>query len=142
MKKLLMIATVALLAVACNKNQAAVKKLDGTWTAASFSVTEDGVTVDLIESGLITSATMTFGNCKLKDDEFCALTTTLETVFGTDTEADVYAVTDDGTTLQTKDDAASTTIETIEIVELSKTDCRLKETDEDGDITEITLKKN
>ena len=140
MKKLLMIAAVGLLAVACNKNQAAVKKLDGTWNVTELKVTEDGVTVDLIESGWVNSATVMFDGCKLKDDEFCSMTTTTTTDFGDDTEVDVYAVADDGTTLQTKDDVASTEIETVEIVELSKTDCKLKQND-DGTITEMTLVK-
>jgi PBP1b-binding outer membrane lipoprotein LpoB len=140
MKKVLMIAAVALLAVACNKNQSAVKKLDGTWDVTSLKVTEDGTSIDFIEAGFINSATITFDGCKLKNDEFCAMTTTTESDFGTDTEADVYAVTDDGTTLQTKDDAASTSIETIEIVELSKTDCKLKQVDGDT-VTEMTLEK-
>lgn len=135
-----MIAAVGLIAVACNKNQAAVKKLDGTWNVTELKVTEDGVTLDLIESGWVNSATIMFDGCKLKDDEFCTMTTTTTTDFGDDTESDVYAVADDGTTLQTKDDMASTTIESIEIVELSKTDCKLKQTD-DGTITEMTLVK-
>ena len=140
MKKVLMIAAVALLAVACNKNQSAVKKLDGTWDVTSLKVTEDGTSIDLIESGWINSATIMFDGCKLKDDEYCSMTTTTNTDFGSDTEADVYAVTDDGTTLETKDDAESTTVETIEIVELSKTDCKLKQTDGDT-VTEMTLEK-
>lgn len=141
MKKVLMIAAVALLAVACNKNQRAVKKLDGTWNATSITGTEDGVTVDFIAAGFITSAKITFDNCKLKDDEFCNMTTTTVTPFGSDTEADLYAVTDDGETLQTKDDISSTTIETMEIVELTSSTLKVKQTDEDGDTVEMSLEK-
>lgn len=135
-----MIAAVALLAVACNKNQSAVKKLDGNWNVTSLVVTEDGSSIDLIESGFITSASIMFEGCKLKDDEFCSMTTTTTTEFGSDTESDVYAVTDDGETLQTKDDEESSEIETIEIVELTKTDCKLKQVDGDT-TTEMTLEK-
>jgi hypothetical protein len=130
-----------LIAVACNKNQAAVKKLDGTWKATSFTYTEDGVTLDLLESGFITSVTYTFDNCKLKDDEFCNLTTTIVSDFGTDTEADLYNVTNDGETLQTKDDASSTTINAITIVELTNSVLKISETDEDGAVSAATLEK-
>ena len=135
-----MIAAVALLAVACNKNQSAVKKLDGNWNVTSLVVTEDGSSIDFIESGFITSASIMFEGCKLKDDEFCSMTTTTTTDFGSNTESDVYAVTDDGQTLQTKDEEESSEIETIEIVELTKTDCKLKQVDGDT-TTEMTLEK-
>ncbi len=141
MKKVLMIAVIALIAVACNKNQAAVKKLDGTWTATSFKSTEDGVTVDWMVEGFITSVTYVFDGCKLKNDEFCNLTTTVVTSFGSDTESDLYNVTNDGETLQTKDDASSTTINTITIDELTNSTCVLSETDSDGNKTEVTLEK-
>ena len=51
MKKIIMIAAIALLAVACNKNQAAVKKLDGTWKITSFNSEFDGTQIEAI--GLI-----------------------------------------------------------------------------------------
>tara|TARA_B110000046_G_C12981533_1_gene393560 strand:+ start:1013 stop:1591 length:579 start_codon:yes stop_codon:yes gene_type:complete len=141
MKKVLMIAAIALIAVACNKNQAAVKKLDGTWSATSYTYTEDGVTLDLLESGFITSVTYTFDNCKLKDDEFCNLTTTVVSSFGTVTEDDLYSVTNDGETLQTKDDASSTTVNSITIDELTNSTFRSSETDEDGNVSAFTMEK-
>jgi len=139
-----MIAAVALLAVACNKNQSAVKKLDGTWNATSLSQTSDGVTIELIGT-FIESATLQFDGCKLKDDEFCNLTTTTKTTaaFGslTETDASLYNVTDDGTTLQMKDDASSTTIDKMEIIELTKTTGEFKQTDTDGTVTVIKVTK-
>jgi len=141
MKKVLMIAAIALIAVACNKNQAAVKKLDGTWSATSFTYTEDGVTLDLLESGFVNSVTYTFDNCKLKDDEFCNLTTTVVSSFGTVTEDDLYSVTNDGETLQTKDDASSTTVNSITIDELTNSTFRSSETDEDGNVSAFTMEK-
>lgn len=137
MKKILMIAAVALLAVACNKNQRVVKKLDGTWTATEIKVSEDGVTVDLLAEGFINSRTMTFDACKLKDDEFCTMTKTTTTDFGDDTEADVYRITNDGTTLETKDDLSATTIHSMEIVDMTGSYLELKEVDGD---TEIVVK--
>lgn len=144
MKRILMIAAVALLAVACNKDQAAVKKLDGTWNVTSLNTTEDGVSIELIGT-FFESVTMTFDGCKLKDDEFCTMTTTtkLAATFGgaTETESDLYNVTNDGTTLQSKDDASSTTVDQIEIVELTKTTGEFKQTDTDGAVTVIKVTK-
>ncbi|MCC7452709.1 MAG: hypothetical protein IT222_00975 [Crocinitomix sp.] len=124
MKKIIMIAAIALLAVACNKNQAAVKKLDGTWKATSVKSTEDGVTVELIGT-FVTSYTFVFDGCKLKADEFCNVTSTLVSPFGTETNADLYRVVSDGETIEMKDDASSTTINTATITELTKSDCTL-----------------
>ncbi|NOQ71863.1 MAG: hypothetical protein GQ574_07675 [Crocinitomix sp.] len=141
MKKFFMIAAIALIAVACNKNQAAVKKLDGTWKATAINYTEDGVTANWLELGFITSATYVFDGCKLKNDEFCNLTTTIVSSFGTNTESDLYNVTNDGETLQTKDDASSTTINAITIDELTNSTLKISETDVDGAKTEIVLEK-
>ena len=144
MKKVIMIAAIALVAFACNKNQAAVKKLDGTWNITSLSQSEDGVTLELIGT-FIEAGTMTFDGCKLKDDEFCNMTTTTKTVaaFGgiTTTDAALYNVTNDGTILQSKEDASSTTVDQIEIIELTKSNGEFKQTDSDGAVTTIKVEK-
>jgi hypothetical protein len=143
MKKIMMIVAIALLAVACNKDQAAVKKLDGTWTATSVKSTEDGVTFELIGT-FVTSYTFVFDGCKLKTDEFCNVTATLVSPFGTETEADLYRVVGDGETIEMKDDASSTTISTATITELTKSDCTLTMTDGTGAdmiTTVVVLKK-
>lgn len=131
MKKIIMIAAIALLAVACNKNQAAVKKLDGTWTATSVKSTDDGVTLELMPT-FITSFTFVFDGCKLKTDEFCNVTRTIVTLLGTETEADLYRVVGDGETIEMKDDASSTTINTATITELTKSDCTITMTEGTG----------
>ncbi len=143
MKKIIMIAAIALLAVACNKNQAAVKKLDGTWKATSVKSTDDGVTVELIGT-FVTSYTFVFDGCKLKTDEFCNVTSTIVTPFGTETEADLYRVTEDGEKIEMKDDASSTTVNTATITDLTKSDCTLTMTEgsgEDMTTTVIVLEK-
>lgn len=142
MKKILMIAAVALLAVACNKNQAAVKKLDGTWNATAYSVTDGGVAVDLLSTGAVISSKVTFSDCKLKDDEFCNATTSITyPVIGEFSNAHLYNVTNDGETLQTKDDLSSTTIVQTDIIELTKSMLKLETTDEDGTKTRVTYEK-
>lgn len=138
MKKLLMIAVVALMAVACNKDQRAVKKLDGTWKATSLTVSEGATTIDVLESGM--TYKMTFDGCKLKDDEFCNLTVTLANGTDSETNTFIYRVTNDGTRMETKEDAASTSIDAIEIEELTRSSLKLTQTD-DGATTNITLEK-
>jgi hypothetical protein len=138
MKNLLMIATVLLLVVACNKNQKAIKKLDGNWNATAYTVTEDGVTADLIALGF--GVQMEFDRCKLKTDEFCSMTTTLSLDGSTETEASVYRVTNDGTKLEQKENLEATSIETIDIVELTRNTLRLQWV-EDGSTAKLTFEQ-
>ena len=126
MKKILMIAAIALLAVACNKNQKAVKKLDGSWEQTSFKIFYSGTSFELVGTEGFPTTTYTFENCKLKDDEFCNGTITQANESGSVTDAILYRVTDDGTTLEYKDDTSSDTVEKITIEELSKEEATLK----------------
>lgn len=137
MKKLLFVAIAfaGLSLVSCNKDQAAVKKLDGAWTVTKAASTDGGVTFDPIASG-DASMSMTFTNCKLKTDEWCTMSQSFTfTGFPTVTETWVYRVTGDGATLESKEHADSTTINTITIDELSKTD--FKGTQVDGTTTTV-----
>lgn len=133
-----MIAAIALIAVACNKNQKAVKTLEGNWNATEFKVTEGELTVDYLAFGF--AVQMNFDGCKLKNDEFCNMTTTITFDGDTDTEASVYRVTNDGERLEQKENLAATTIQTIDIVELTKTTLKLILV-EDETTTNITLEK-
>jgi len=128
MKKVLLVAIIVIVAVACNKNQSAVRKLDGTWKATSFATTDStGTTVDLI--GFV-DVTFVFDGCKLKKDEYCNITTTTITnAFGftsSTTENDLYRVIDDGTTLEIK---ADSTTSTMTIVELTRSSLKVKQVD-------------
>lgn len=138
MKKLILVIGIAVSIVSCNKNQKAVKTLDGEWNVTSMKFTEDNVSVEGMIPGL--SATFAFDGCKLKKDEFCKLTTT--STFDGETETDIqfYRVTDDGETLELKDTESSTIIQTIEIIELTKTDLKLKQVDGEGSV-EIAAEK-
>ena len=120
MKKLLMIAAIALMAVACNKNQAAVKKLDGKWKATIITTTISGITFDLIATGAIKSAEFTFENCKLKKDELCNATyTEINALDITTVDSSLYKVTEEGTKIETQEDPSSTTITAYEILDLT-----------------------
>ena len=135
MKKLLFVAIAfaGLALVSCNKDQAAVKKLDGTWNVTSSTTTSGSVTVDNMQ--YVDKITMTFTACKLKKDEWCTSTSTVSAGSLSFTENDVFKVTNDGTKMELKCDTCSTsTIMTID--ELTKTN--LKTTWVDGSSTTVT----
>lgn len=139
MKRILMIAVIALVAISCDKNQKAVKKLDGTWEATEAVVNLGGVTIDAFALGLLTSITYTFEGCKLKDDEYCGATMTIVTDGETESNTGVFTVTDDGETLEIKDDAATTDVMTLEILELTKSELKVKQIEGAGTEEEIAL---
>ena len=136
MKKILMILLVVAVAAACDKNQKAVKKLDGTWKATKWSSTYDGETFDLIAFG--GSVEWTFTKCKLKDNEYCTSVIKFSFFGDSDTETINFTVTNDGTKLVFDG-------ESVDIVELKGKTCKLKMTDTYADdtteVTEITLEK-
>ena len=142
MKKILLIAAIALLAVACNKDQSTVKKLDGTWKASKWLVTDGAVGVDWIATGLATSVEFTFEKCKLKDDAWCTGSLKIVPILGeTINESFLYRVTDKGTVLEMKDDASSVTVNKVEIVEMTRNTLETKQTDADGVVTEADFDK-
>ncbi|MCG8577000.1 MAG: hypothetical protein MI810_19120 [Flavobacteriales bacterium] len=144
MKRILMIAAIALVAVACNKNQQAVKKLEGTWDITKLEFEQDlfgtPITVDLVDLG--GSGSMTFDGCKLKKDEWCNVSTTLHDPIQdtTITTVSLYRVTNDGTVLETKENDTASTINIITIVELTDTDLKANWT-QDGVPVDGELKK-
>lgn len=142
MKKIisLLLVAIALFIVGCNKDQKAVNKLDGQWTATKAVMTESslGFAIDLILLG--GSMSFTFDGCKLKNDEWCTATTTLTFDGDSETETMVYRVSGDGTVLESKSSDTSSVINTISIVELGRKNCVLKQVD--GTVTlDVTLTK-
>ena len=138
MRKLLFVAVAisGLMLVSCNKDQAAVKKLDGSWTVTSAKTTDGAFTYDGVAAGDYTQS-MTFTACKLKTDEWCTMSST--TTWGnlTDTETDVFRVTGDGMTLESKDDDTSSTIWSMTINELTKSE--MTATSTDGSSTTVVM---
>ena len=129
MKNLMLLSAAALmlLTVACNKNQQAVKKLDGTWKV----MTIDGQDV----SG--DNTTYTFNECKLKNDEYCTGTISAAG-FGLSVE---YKVIDDGETLVQKTSFFGVEEEvSAKIVELTKEKLVI-ETTSDSTTTTSELEK-
>jgi hypothetical protein len=137
MKKLLFIVFIAATLVACNKNQSAVRKLDGTWTLIQLK--SGGITIDA--SQMEEKVEMTFDNCKLKNDEWCNLTLTFTEGNQSESEKILYRVTGDGEVLETKDDANSTSIDKMTVVELKKKSLTLK-VGEGSNTYEYLLEKN
>lgn len=139
MRKILLIAVLAITAVACNKNQKAVKTLDGSWNATSYLDTWDGETTEYIVPG--TSVKMAFDNCKLKDDEFCRVTFTFTE--GTDTDVEIldYRVGGYGTSLLLRDPEYPIDLTYMEIVEFTKDQLELKADYGDGDIIQFKFEK-
>ncbi len=134
---------VGLAVISCNKNQSAVKKLDGKWnTTKAVVVDNTGKSTDLIALG--GDIEWNFTKYKLKDAEFCDYSTSFINIsLGiNDTEIGVFKVEDDGTKLvvaSTKNDPISD-YETMTIKELTKDNCILSASDSTG-TTEFTLEK-
>lgn len=120
---------------ACNKEQAAVKKLAGEWTVDQLDVFENGT---MTYSGPNEEAlNFTFEECKLKEDEWCEL----QLVYPDEnySETSFYQITDDGEKmLIDSDNNTVTTDDRVEvtIVELEKEHLvfHFTETDDDGSI--------
>lgn len=99
MKKVLFIVSLLFIMVACNKNQSAIKKLDGEWVATKYQLTENNLTVDYID--LFKEVKFQFSNCNLKDNEFCSAVYSVTALDGTiNSDTDVYTVKEKGTVLQ------------------------------------------
>ena len=136
MKKLLMIALIAITAIACNKNQSAVKKLDGEWKATKLIFSNKPT----INYATVFDYRLIFNVCDLKDNEYCSMTTKITFDTDVETETGFFKVTSDGTVLILSEDAANGDDQTLTIVDLSSD--KLKLTLKEGnDTIEFELEK-
>jgi hypothetical protein len=124
---LLMSMLLAFAVVSCNKDQRAVKRLDGKWKLSKYN----GQTVPEAQA-----AVLTFSSCKLKTDEICDVT--LQN--GSQVQSYKYLVKNDGTTLVTKNAAGTVTLQELTIETLDKTNLKLSYT-EDGEKTTMEYLK-
>jgi hypothetical protein len=138
MKRLIIITSLLILATACNKNQSAVQKLNGSWSATNYEVTENGTTSDYLEIGL--DFDFHFDNCKLQKNDYCQITTTVSNNLTSNSEIKLYRVIDDGMTLEIKDPIIAEDIITYSIDKMSNQKVKLEKV-ESNSITQITLKK-
>jgi len=138
MKHFLSLFAIILVFTACNKNQNAVKKLDGNWKATRYEVRSNGKTSDYLEIGL--SFNYYFDNCKLKQNQYCQLTIDMTNDFTTTTDIKLYRVTNYGKALEFIDPLDNNNITRYTIQKLSSQTVKLKKT-ENNAITFIELKK-
>ena len=137
MKKIALLAIIAVSMIACNKNQRKIKRLEGTWVATSFQTTDaDGNITDFVKDGEGTYQ-VTFEKCKLKDDEFCtySFVQTIGEITISDTA--LYNVTNDGEQFNVKDDFSSTTLVSTRIEFIEGKDMELQPIVEAGQPTSI-----
>jgi len=128
MKKTLLIASLLLVLVACNKNQKAVRKLDGSWIVTKYQISDGTQTLDYVS--LFKEIKFTFENCKLKKNETCTGTIEITDLNGTvETSTEQYLVKDDGNVLQFN---SSPSADDYKIDELTRTKLILSKTDNDG----------
>ncbi|UKN02326.1 hypothetical protein K6119_02175 [Paracrocinitomix mangrovi] len=139
MKRLLWIAAIALVVVSCNKDQKAVKRLDGTWNVSSWLATWNGTTEEYIADGY--TFTMKFDNCKLKDEEFCSITMTEAYQGSTDSYVMEYRVAGGGTSLEIRDLDYPSELTYFRIDEMTKDKLVLYLDEGDGDYSTLTLNK-
>jgi hypothetical protein len=140
MKIFFLMSVAALLLVACNKNQKIVKQLDGKWNATTYSYTWDGETEDLLE-GDESTLTWDIDNCKLKDDEFCNISSMQTFTGGSYSEEFEYRVAGNGTSLELRNLNYPSQLTYIEIIEQSKTELVLEINEGGGDIINIAFEK-
>lgn len=141
MRKLILGLAVIAIAVACNKDQKAVRTLDGEWTLIKRTYTEDGLSVDETPDS-DESETIAFSKCKLKKDEFCDVSITFQDPSGSETENYMYKVKDDGETLVLKITFNGIAIEQDAIIEeLSKDELSIKIEFPDGSSSTANYEK-
>lgn len=119
MKKLFVFCiAVALVAVACSKEQRVVNKLEGTWKGTSAKASILGFEIDFPLGDF--NILYTFNPCKVKDGA-CSGTYQLDTY----TDNFSYTIGGKGTTIDWVD--SSGTIQSLEILELEKTTFKVKD---------------
>jgi hypothetical protein len=114
--KILLMSMMLAFIVSCNKDQQAVKRLDGQWKQTKFNnqpVPDANAT------------TYTFTSCKLKNEEVCPVSAKT----GNQTINYSFLVKDKGTTLVQKNEAGTVTLLTYTIETLDKSNLKLKYTD-------------
>ena len=143
MKNIILIATVLLLTIACNKNQKAVKLLAGDWEAVKLVTTNANGDVINILANDIFNVDYHFDNCELEDDNYCNMSTsktiTLFGITGAPTVTnELFTIKNDGTIMEVKTDS---TTNTINILELTETTLKATQTNANNEKIDLELKK-
>lgn len=112
--------------LSCNKDQSAVRKLDGNWKATKMIAFDSsvGYGIDLILLG--GEMNFTFDGCKLKDNEWCTGSSTLTFNGTTESESILYRVSGKGSVLEAQLSENDSLETSITIIDLSRKNCVLK----------------
>jgi hypothetical protein len=100
------------LALSCNKDQQAIKRLEGKWKQNKLN----GQVVSEEQSSI-----WTISPCKLKNDELCSVSSQI----GNETVNYKFLIRDNGKTFVMKNGSGTTTIQTYTIDYLDKSTLRL-----------------
>ena len=133
MKKILLFTGCLCLLISCNKNQKVVKEIEGTWSQTGYiQIQENGDTIDLTGFGPATK--WSFESCKLKKDEYCTITESVD--YGGDIYAAsfLYRIIHDGFRLELKAPSPGTISNIIDIEELNETTLILSEESDFDDV--------
>lgn len=135
-KGLLLVAVLAFALTSCNKEKAAVKKFEGTWTLDDVTTmyTPDytapdcgGTTVDITSSTTVTFEAYTVGEAE-SGNVYMETVTTFSGTTTTTRDTSEYSVAEDGSEVTFTSTNGSTTDSEVYIIEsLSKTEATLTE---------------
>jgi hypothetical protein len=114
--------------VSFNKDQRAVKRLDGKWKLTKYN----NQAVPEAQAAVIT-----FTSCKLKTDELCDVSVTT----GSQTQSYKYLVKNEGKTIIVKDNTGAFILQEMTIETLDKTTLVLKYTEDGEQVTNEYVKQ-
>lgn len=136
-KTLFILAAIMLITVSCDKNQKAVKMLNGVWTLTSTQVTNlETLVVNGIPANEDNVQELDFDNCKLKNDEFCTVTSII-TLDNDDPTywVSVYKISEDGTKLEMGESKYDTELDEFEIISIDEESLVMTWVDEDEEFS-------
>lgn len=144
MKNILMIALLLIITISCDKNQRAVKNLDGEWKASKIVLKDVSEIQDIpnipdisnLNLAALADIKINFTECELKDDDYCSMKTTVkfQNQAETGTSTGLFKVSDKGTVMEFKTSETTTATSDIEtylstgifkITELSDSDLKM-----------------
>lgn len=141
MKKILLLAIIAVAMVGCSKNQRKVNKISGTWKATSYKAEIEGIQLDLAAVGDLFNYEVTYDKCKLKEDEFCTYSESYTFLTATTADSGLFRVAGDGDRIETKDDFSSTTIVSSTIEYIAGKEMKINRNDPEFGEVVIKLEK-
>lgn len=136
MKKLIFVAIASVMVlVSCSKDQRTVNKMEGTWELDKIVYANaNGSITDNDPEG-----TYTFNKCKLRKDDWCTGSfnyTSNDVTFSDNFE---YRITNDGETVELRDDADDNTYDIYTVLDIDKKKVLTVETSDSDDESSTTI---